>query len=451
MALIQVPAVSTLANAAASNTISLTATQGGSSIVVALPLIQSAASGITYAVTDNQGNVYLAALNDSVDPSHAHAHMLVFWCQFPVAGVTTITVTATGGTFSGKIVAYETPALTAVDQTGVSGVVSAVTTATATAGTTDTGINDFVVALMSLGGAGSNDGITSPCTGGAAWSVGFVNQVGTVDNSAQSSYRFNAASVANSAIWSWSASQSGKAAVVSFQVLQPGGLRNVGVSVTGIGTQTAALPIGWQPGDKCLLLGTVGDTSSTASISAGWTQSAPFANAKQLLIWERTGGLQPGDVGPTLSWSDGSHSMSMQTAAFNGNPYGPAGADVLGSVDNVNTSTALVHYAGFALGQANALVIAAGRRIKTATSNGANYGAFASQTSFVKIADIMPAGSACATTWSYWIQGAATALVSDTQTLSITDSSLNEMSVVIAFGPVNQIAKTKLSLLGVGK
>jgi hypothetical protein len=185
----------------ATATLTSGSTTTGNAIVV-WGWIEGVTTGYTAMTISDSGNTW------SIGTARNNANRSCFvGVAFGITsgGVRTITCTFTGGSgnvagemfggeFSGGLIAF--------DQSG-SSLGFSVSPAVATAGGADTGTDNLVLAAFSSGTGGAS-GISSPCTGGAAWSVGGVNQDDSANAAGQTSYRINTASVTDAPSWTFS-------------------------------------------------------------------------------------------------------------------------------------------------------------------------------------------------------------------------------------------------------
>lgn len=186
----------------ATGAITISASQVGESLIVGIAL-ESGGTAYAYGVTDNGVGGSNTYVGRTVRTQGARS-VRIFDCVKPTQfGVTTITVTGTGGTGNlfGDIGAARVTGLAGFDQEG--GAVNASATAvTATCTAPDTTGQDFVIACASMGAGTTNPvNITDPPTGGATWTSGVVNQNDSTNSGSEIAYRINAISTTDSAAW----------------------------------------------------------------------------------------------------------------------------------------------------------------------------------------------------------------------------------------------------------
>lgn len=160
---------------------------------------------------------------------------------------------------------------------------------------------------------------------------------------------------------------------------------------------------------------------------AGWLKLSPGVNANQIAGWFRI--LQSGDTGPSLSW--GNQWASAWIDVIAGGPTTLSGI-LQSSSDKVNATTNTLDYAALPVAQPGCLIIAAGARDKTATSDGGTFGVLPG---FTRINTSVIAGTALAAVTSYQVQTNAVNIPSTGQSFT-TDASLQYESFMIALSPL---------------
>lgn len=218
---------------------------------------------------------------------------------------------------------------------------------------------------------------------------------------------------------------------------------DVGTYVRGTGTLTPGLPGTWAPGQQALLFtGNRGASISTTLTISGWTQLTVPNNCFNIGLYGRE--LQIGDTDPSVTWS----SAATQTGFAVIRTYSGGSLNIHVQADRASTNTSQLGYAATTISQAGCLVIAAGRHIKSSTSNGCTIGALAG---FANVLNDVGTGNANAAAYNEWIQTTATNTSLDTQAMSIADTSSNAQGFTIALLPASVTTSTPTrSLLGVG-
>lgn len=201
---------------AASDTITISASQAGESLIVAIAL-EAGGTAYTYGVTDNGAGGSNTYVGRTAQTAGARSSQ-IFDCVAPTkTGITIITVTGTGGTGNlfGDVGAARVSGLSAFDQQGGAANASA-TSVTATCTAPDTTTADFTIACASMGAGTTNPvGISDPPTGGAAWTSGVVNQNDSTNSGSEIAYRVNAISTTDSAAWTISTAAGPVAAAIA--------------------------------------------------------------------------------------------------------------------------------------------------------------------------------------------------------------------------------------------
>lgn len=204
---------SSVASGAASITVTIAATSPGDQIFVLCP-IQVSTGGVTFAMTDNQGNTYTKRVDTGNGSNHNQS--MIWDCLTPVtSAVTSIVLTPTGGTVFGSITAttFVSGTVTGPDQSGShTQTTPANGPIVATATSVDTGTADLVLACMNEQGSGAGDNPTTP----AGYTQLSTTTSGGVSAN-QTSYRFNTSAVTDSASWTWSGgATSASSAIASY-------------------------------------------------------------------------------------------------------------------------------------------------------------------------------------------------------------------------------------------
>ena len=198
---------SSVINAGSSVSVTMTAI-GTGSLVVLCP-VSCSGGGITWAVSDNKSNAYVQRVYSGI---LSFDNTLIFDCLLPVSGVTTITLTPTGGTVNGSITAVEWPSALSFDQKGSTVQASPANgPVVATCTAPDSAANDVVFACMQEQGSGIGDDPTDPPSG---WLHLSVTTNGNI-NANQCSYRVNSSVLTDSASWTWTNGATGASAGVA--------------------------------------------------------------------------------------------------------------------------------------------------------------------------------------------------------------------------------------------
>jgi hypothetical protein len=193
---------------------------------------------------------------------------------------------------------------------------------------------------------------------------------------------------------------------------------------TGFNPLTPAMP-SFNAGEL-LLIGTgVRANGETLSAPAGWTLLTPDSNAQNVKVFGRI--AQPGDTAPTIDWSASSQAFA-QIACFNGDVPSSLTGAVAFQVDQAGTDTAL-QYPRLTMGAAKTLVIAIGKKSKTATSDGTTADPL---TGFTQIGSSANSGNNVCSYWGYQIQDTCQNVLAATQTFSGTAESAAYQTSLIA-------------------
>ena len=195
-------------------------------------------------------------------------------------------------------------------------------------------------------------------------------------------------------------------------------------------TLTPAIPVAAVTGNLLVLQATAhqGGPSPPDLSAAGWTLVSPSVNAKQVAVYLGYAGTA---TAPSVTY--GTDYATAVINAYSGAPSSLTGI-VHASVDELNTSTNKIGYSALTITAPNCLVIALGARNKTATTNGATFAAIASGQYTLHQTSLL-ANNSIATACNDWIQTTATSSTGSTQAMSLTDTTQQQESVIIALLP----------------
>lgn len=164
----------------------------------------------------------------------------------------------------------------------------------------------------------------------------------------------------------------------------------------------------------------------TVPAPVGWTKVSPNINATVIAGWIRV--LQSGDAGPTLNWG------GLLSTAWIDVFSGPATVVNLidDSIDTAGSSTSSINYSPLAIDMPGCLVIQAGMRIKTSTTDGKTFTALPG---FTILNSSVTVGSGIAAVTNYAIQTNAASLGSQSQSFP-ADTSQPFRSFSVALVPL---------------
>ncbi len=199
----------------------------------------------------------------------------------------------------------------------------------------------------------------------------------------------------------------------------------------GGGNQTPPMAA-FNVGELLLLETFVNSVSLTPPAISGWTKItnniAIFGGA----LYGRI--AQSGDTSPTFQW-DASHQSGSRIHSFGGNVYTDLSTIVAVQNERGGTTTgSIIVNATSAPSQANCMSVRFGRFIKTATSNGATFNDWSTDSGIYTKANatqLVQNGGAIATALWYDQQTTAAATSADGANLSITDSSGNSQGFTL--------------------
>lgn len=193
-AVVQTVAVNGLAGVS-SKTVTLSATQSGNSIIVTLAVEGGATRYTGFTVTDNQSNTYTST--DILGGNLRTA--AIFYKIGATAGVTSLTVTPTGGSggLFGAMAVQEVSGLTALDKhaSASSGASSPLNLSNSG---TNTGTADFVTTAIAIGTGIANVGIANPPTG---YTTSAISQNDSTDAGGACAYRIDTSAVLDTVSW----------------------------------------------------------------------------------------------------------------------------------------------------------------------------------------------------------------------------------------------------------
>lgn len=209
-----------------SKTFTLSATAAGNMLVIEIGIEAGGTVYTGFSVSDNgSGNTWASAVVKTGGIKTAG----VLRCLSVSAGVTSVTVTPTGGTggmYGAASIQEVSGGTWSDDKNGSATLLGG--TLTATASGADVGTTDFVGAACAIGNGATNCGISDPPTG---YTSAAVSQNDNTDTGAECCYRINSSAVTDSVTWTATSWQSGDpGAVASFKVTAGGGGGSSGYS-----------------------------------------------------------------------------------------------------------------------------------------------------------------------------------------------------------------------------
>lgn len=203
---------SSVVSGAASIVCTISASGSGNPLIVLCP-VGPGSGAPTFALTDNESNTYVKRADSG---NIANDQSMIFDCLSPIAGVTTITLTPTGGVVSGSITVIEWPTTLTADQHGShTQATPANGPITATSTSVNTSANDVVFACMQEQGAGAGDNPTDPP---ATFTHLSVTTSGGI-NANECCYRINSSIVTDTASWTWSNGPTNASAAIASYTL----------------------------------------------------------------------------------------------------------------------------------------------------------------------------------------------------------------------------------------
>lgn len=220
----------------------------------------------------------------------------------------------------------------------------------------------------------------------------------------------------------------------------------------GGGNMTPAMPA-FSVGDLLLLDTGVNSISiAPPTIGAGaWTKLTTNSVILCAALYGRI--AQAGDTSPTFQW-DAGHQAYSRISSFTGVVYTDLTTIVAVSNERAaSTAGAIAVNATAAPSVANCLVIRGGRCLKTATSNGATFNDWSTDSGiYTKIGgtQLVQNGNALAAGLWYRQQTTAAATSADGANLSIADAANNSQGYTIVLKSQAGIVVPTRSLLGVG-
>lgn len=209
-------------------------------------------------------------------------------------------------------------------------------------------------------------------------------------------------------------------------------------------TLTPAFPT-YSTGNLLLLVtGEQIGSDPTPNLSAqGWTQLSPGTHAHQVALYGR---IATGLDSVSIAW--GNVYSFAWICSYSGNPSTLTGiVHASGDVSNSNSNG--IVFPAVTITATGCLVIAAGARDKTATTNGATWNAISGYT---KRQSSVPSGSIFAAIMNDQVQTSPVSFASVNQSLSISDSNQPYEGYVVALYPFVAVsgAPSSLTLTGVG-
>jgi hypothetical protein len=179
----------------ASKTLTLSSTGSGNSIIVKIAVEAGSTTYTGFTIADSQSNTYSnAALLAAGGRSAA-----VYYCLAPTAGVTSVTITGTGGTggMFGCLDAQEVTGLTALDKHATGSAPGASPMTLNNSGANATAVA-FVASAISVGAGASNCGISDPPSG---YLTSSISQNDNTDGAGACCYRIDSSVVTDSVVW----------------------------------------------------------------------------------------------------------------------------------------------------------------------------------------------------------------------------------------------------------
>lgn len=185
----------------------------------------------------------------------------------------------------------------------------------------------------------------------------------------------------------------------------------VGTSVTGSGTHSTTAPASRAAGDHLILATASRATPRTLSVPSGWDvlyQNDSDNTTLAFLVRIATGDTSD-DLSAADLWTGASASKWSQIAAFRGGETDLGQLLVAAASVGTTGTAADIPSAGLAPGADNCLVIACGKKQKTATADGCTFSTDPTGISN-RISSAAASANACMAVWSYVIQTTASTL-----------------------------------------
>lgn len=208
-------------------TATLPATQAGSTIVVC---ICSSKAGSVTSITDTASQVYSQVSGALSTAAVATKYTDIWYFQNTVAGVTTITATLSGSTFSGTMTAYELSGCNASPVETASPANNGASSSTLTTAAITTTHNNDIIIACAIGGGGGN-----------GWTVAAPFTLGESTTVAVAAYYVTSGTVTNqTAVFTSSAPSTWCASIAAFETDN-----STSISVTKV-TTTANITASWE-------------------------------------------------------------------------------------------------------------------------------------------------------------------------------------------------------------
>lgn len=188
--------------------------------------------------------------------------------------------------------------------------------------------------------------------------------------------------------------------------------KSVAAASTGFTALTPAMPT-FSAGDLLLLCTAVRANAETLATPAGWVLVSKDSVAPNIKFFGRI--AQAGDSAPSIDWSASSQAFA-QIASFNGDVAPDVAAAIAFQQEQSGTDSSL-QYQRLTMGAAKTLILAGGKKTKTATSDGTTVDALSG---FTQLGQSAPAGNNVVVYWGYQIQDACANINALTQTMSGT-------------------------------
>lgn len=175
----------------------------------------------------------------------------------------------------------------------------------------------------------------------------------------------------------------------------------------------------WNVGDLGVIVAGANPVPVTPNTPSGWTSTAVQTGTNNSL-WLYSRIMQLGDTVPAITWGSSQNGACACAAMFSGNQNTLTGIVDKESDSGLNSTKDLSTTGSLVPANDGCLVLYAGIRSKTATSNGTT---FTSPANFTTIDQFSINGTTTAGLFSYWIQTTATAFGSAGGVGSIADGS----------------------------
>jgi hypothetical protein len=192
-------------------TFTLSATQSGNSIIITMAIEGGATKYTGATIADDKSNTYLST--DIFTSTAAFHTAAIFYCLAPTSGVTSVTVTPTGGSGGvfGVIAVQEVSGLTGLDK-HAGGNAPGLSPMTLNNSATNTGAADFVTTAIAIGNSAANIGLSNPPTG---YTISAISQNDQTDAGGGCAYRINSSAVQDSVTWAATSWEPGDPAVIA--------------------------------------------------------------------------------------------------------------------------------------------------------------------------------------------------------------------------------------------